>query len=250
MNRTEQNRTEQNEQEFNFIEVRSILHEKLGIFLPDYQVVSNSLKIEPPVELISGVDTYASNVASIGAFSYSWSRITPNVGFIGRYCSIAGNVVFGSMEHPLTLLSTSSFTYESDWMWGNFAKRSNRNYQCHIDSPNVKPINIGNDVWIGLNAYIKNGITIGNGAVIGANAVVTKDVPPYAIVVGNPARIVRYRFSDEIIEKLEKIKWWEYSFLDFAHLDISDIEKFLLELQKLVDLNLISKYEPQKIVLK
>ncbi|WP_010076466.1 CatB-related O-acetyltransferase [Clostridium cellulovorans] len=68
---------------------------------------------------------------------------------------------------------------------------------------------IGNDVWIGAGANILRGVTIGNGAVIGASSVVTKDVPPYAIVVGNPAKIVRLRCKEEWIERLQKLKWWE-----------------------------------------
>jgi acetyltransferase-like isoleucine patch superfamily enzyme len=71
-------------------------------------------------------------------------------------------------------------------------------------------IRIGNDVWIGLNATLMDNITIGHGAVVGACAVVTKDVPPYAIVVGNPAKIVKYRFSPEIIERFLRIEWWNH----------------------------------------
>ncbi len=68
---------------------------------------------------------------------------------------------------------------------------------------------IGNDVWIGVNALILDGVKIGDGVIIGANAVVTKDVPAFAIVVGSPAKIIRYRFSDKIIENLLRIKWWD-----------------------------------------
>ena len=72
----------------------------------------------------------------------------------------------------------------------------------------MEPVHIGNDVWIGSGVFIKNGITIGDGAIVGAHAVVTKDVPPYAIVCGNPARIIRYRLSDDIIKQLLELKWW------------------------------------------
>jgi len=77
-------------------------------------------------------------------------------------------------------------------------------------SPFVKECVIGNDVWIGCNSTILRGVTIGNGAVIGANSLVNKDVPPYAIVVGSPAKIIKYRFDEEIIQALLKIKWWDY----------------------------------------
>ena len=71
-------------------------------------------------------------------------------------------------------------------------------------------INVGNDVWIGATSTIMSGITIGDGAIIGAGAIITKDVPPYAIVVGNPGKVVKYRFTEEQIELLLKISWWNW----------------------------------------
>ena len=79
-----------------------------------------------------------------------------------------------------------------------------------IDLPSL-PIKIGNDVWIGVEAMILDGVTIGDGAVIGARTVVTKDIPPYAIAVGVPAKIVKYRFEQEVINRLLEIKWWDFS---------------------------------------
>ena len=73
-------------------------------------------------------------------------------------------------------------------------------------------VTVGNDVWIGYGATILSGVTIGDGAVIGTHAVVTKDVPPYAIVAGNPGKIVKYRFSEEIINKFLEIKWWDWDY--------------------------------------
>ncbi len=230
--------------------LREELHSKYGIYLPNYQVISHPLEIEPPAELISGVDTYLPNVARIGAFSYSWSIITPNVKSVGRYCSIAGNITFGTQEHPLTSLSTSSFIYENEWMWGAFAKRQHKYHRASLGENVSKYIEIGNDVWIGLNVYIKNGVKLGNGCVVGANAVVTKDVPPYAIVAGNPARIIRYRFSDEIIKQLEEIRWWDYAFTDFSHLDLNNVELFISDFKKLQKSKKIEKYKPISIILK
>ncbi|MBS0028835.1 CatB-related O-acetyltransferase [Chitinophaga sp. 2R12] len=71
------------------------------------------------------------------------------------------------------------------------------------------PVTIGNDVWIGLNSSVMGGVTIGNGAIIAAHSVVTKDVPPYAIVGGVPAKIIKYRFSEEVISRMEALKWWD-----------------------------------------
>ena len=92
-----------------------------------------------------------------------------------------------------------------------------------------KHVRIGNDVWIGHNVTVMGGVTIGNGAVIGSGSIVTKDVPPYAIVVGSPARILKYRFKKEIIEELEKIAWWDWSYeeIQAAIDDFKDIEQFI-----------------------
>ena len=115
---------------------------------------------------------------------------------VGKFCSIATNVYFmidgnhridGFTSYPLHILRADSDTRP----WGKSI-----------------PV-IGNDVWIGMNAVIYSGVTIGDGAVVAGNAVVTKSVPPYAVVGGNPAKILKYRFSPEIIEKLLKLKWWD-----------------------------------------
>ncbi|HHY28668.1 MAG TPA: CatB-related O-acetyltransferase [Desulfitobacterium dehalogenans] len=116
---------------------------------------------------------------------------------IGNYCSIAHNVSFLiNLDHNYNYLSTYPISNIcSSWK------------QEHLEL-NKGQIIIGNDVWIGRSSTILDGVCISNGAVVAANSVVTKNVPPYAIVAGNPARIVKYRFSEEIIHKLNTIKWW------------------------------------------
>lgn len=117
---------------------------------------------------------------------------------IGNYCSIAHNVHF--------LINTQhDYTGVSTYPWNN---PYNKVFDCNISSKAKNQIVIGNDVWIGRGAVIFGGVHIGNGAVIAANAVVTKDVPPYAIVGGNPAKCIKYRFNTATIQKLMKIKWW------------------------------------------
>ncbi|MBR2872690.1 MAG: CatB-related O-acetyltransferase, partial [Lentisphaeria bacterium] len=86
---------------------------------------------------------------------------------------------------------------------------------------------IGSDVWIGLNAVIMDGVTVGNGAVIGTNAVVTKDVPPYAIVVGIPAKVLRYRFDSDTIARLEKLRWFDRDLEFIQNLPMGDIAQCL-----------------------
>ena len=119
---------------------------------------------------------------------------------VGNYCQIAHGTKFEiGMNHAFS--GVTAYPFGNVWGYSreDNIKRSLANRQQLI---------IGHDVWIGGNATIIKGVKIGNGAIIGTNAVVTKDVPPYAIVGGNPAKIIRYRFSPEIIDALDKIKWW------------------------------------------
>lgn len=120
---------------------------------------------------------------------------------IGAFCSLASGVKIGLMEHPLHWVSSNPFLYYAS---RGFVKED-VNYKFKVGSV------IENDVWIGTNAIIMPGVHVGNGAVIGAGAVVTKDVLSYQIVVGSPARHLKWRFEDpEIREKLDQIRWWEW----------------------------------------
>ena len=127
---------------------------------------------------------------------------------IGKYCSIAPHVYIAPYSHPSKYLSTST----------NFYRLHNDNPSLTSNTPDdpfefeeFKGVKIGNDVWIAVNVVILDGITIGDGAVIAANSTVTHDVPPYAIVAGSPARIIKYRFSQEIIDRLMALQWWNLS---------------------------------------
>ena len=119
---------------------------------------------------------------------------------IGAFCSIADGVIIGGAQHPLNWVSTSPVFYKADGGTGL--------HLGSLDIPKNKRTIIGHDVWIGHRAILMQGITIGNGAVIGAGAVVTKDVPPYAIVAGVPAKIIRYRFDENTIAQLQSTQWW------------------------------------------
>lgn len=124
---------------------------------------------------------------------------------IGKFCSIAcgAKFLFTSANHALGSLSTYPFPIFFE-EWGLDAKDIRQAWDKRGD------IVIGNDVWIGFEAVILSGVTVGDGAIIGSRTVVTKDVPPYTIVGGAPARPIRRRFEDAVIEKLEVLRWWDW----------------------------------------
>jgi len=115
---------------------------------------------------------------------------------LGRFCSISWNVTIGATQHPFDHISTHAFSYIKRF---GFVKENKRI---------ISKTFIGNDVWFGANSIVMPGIKIGNGAVIGAGSIVTKDVPDYAIVAGVPAKIMKFRFSEDVIKKLLDYQWW------------------------------------------
>lgn len=174
-------------------------------------------RIEAPARFCSGVKIDAK---FIGAFSF----FNQNCCFrflqsVGRFCLFAPDVLSGGGVHPVQSLSTHLLFQNMDNSW-------NKNFHSFLEDPvylkeltqyqkeheflNKTRISIGNDVWIGGRAILMRGIHIGDGAVIGAGAVVTRDVEPYTIVAGVPAKPLRKRFSEDIIAKLEELQWWKY----------------------------------------
>lgn len=127
---------------------------------------------------------------------------------IGKFCSINHSAIIGdTFQHPLNKISTHPFLYKSKLTHPSISFVENH----MIEDIQQKKTKINNDVWIGANAIILPGIEIGNGAVVGAGTVVTKDVPPYSIVVGVPAKVIKYRFNKKQISIIENLKWWEWN---------------------------------------
>lgn len=148
------------------------------------------------------------NHSKIGNYTYISSNAIIQNTTIGNYCSISYDLICGLGRHPLNRFSTSPIFYRKDHCIGVSVVENN------IDFKENLPITIGNDVWIGARVTILDGVNIGNGAVIAAGAVVTRDVPPYAIVAGVPAKILRYRANENLINKWQESQWWDFPPID------------------------------------
>ena len=139
--------------------------------------------------------------STIGRYSYAYECKIICCD-IGAFCSIAPHSAIGGGGHPIDWVSTSPVFYNQ----GNVLKTNFSNHSFQ----DFKRTEIGNDVWIGEGCLIKGGVKIGDGAIIGMGSVVTHDVPPYEVWAGNPARFIKKRFDDDIIAKLQELKWWDW----------------------------------------
>lgn len=211
---------------------------------PDDIIAFNgSLAIEEYVSFGRG-----NYLCTSGAFSYSCSPVLPEL-VIGRYTSVARGLEFFGGGHPVDHVSVSPFTYlptknsllvvpylDKGIKWQNSVFKG---------KGGAEGVVIGNDCWIGQNVTIKYGCKIGDGAIVAANSLVTKDVPPYAVVGGVPAKIIKYRFNERIIETLKALKWWEYSVTDLNGLAFEDPNKFIGAFLDRVES--LEKYKPPVI---
>ncbi len=140
--------------------------------------------------------------SSIGKGTYISQNARITNTRIGKFCSIGPNLLCGWGIHPIDGISTSPVFYSTHKPVGFTYSKENKVVE-------KSPISIGNDVFIGANVTILDGISIGDGAVIGAGAVVSKDIPPYAVAVGCPIKITKYRFTPDVIQQLLEFKWWD-----------------------------------------
>lgn len=166
---------------------------------------------------------FQSREINIGAHSYMHSGEIYMVSSIGRFCSIAERVIIGvdPTSHPLDWLSTHPFQYKH--------KKTERRQGEEYNSAWADAV-IGHDVWIGQEAMIMKGVSVGNGAVIAARSVVTKDVPAYAIVAGVPAKIIKYRFPEEVVNELNQSEWWNLHLSELKELRLNCVESCLEQL--------------------
>src|SRR5690606_36472841 len=160
--------------------------------------------------------------AKIGDYTYVAQNSSISHTTIGKFCSIGPNLLCGWGIHPISGISTSPMFYST-------LKQNGLSFSSEDKIEERKEIFIGNDVFIGMNVTILDGVTIGDGAVIGAGSVVSKDIPPYAVAVGSPIRVIKYRFSESIIKSLLQINWWDFdeSRLKEVEKDFFDVEGFV-----------------------
>ena len=191
-------------------------------------------------------------IFSVGSFSSIMSPFEHGSKF-GRYCSVAKGVTTGGFRHPIDAVSMSSAVFNANREFVSaYVKDSEQESSGKkpfafnaVPFPQKKPgVDVGHDVWIGSGVSINRGIKIGDGAVVAANSVVTKDVAPYSIVGGNPAKHIKFRFEQEICEGLQRIRWWEFELSDLHELPLSDPYKFIEQFEK--NKNNIRPYKPLK----
>lgn len=198
------------------------------------------LKLPPYVTFLGG-----GRLWRMGSFSYSGS-VLPLGTEVGRYCSIARNVSVPGPRYPIEAVSTSPFVYSRSSRLIrsaliDFAATEWR----FIENPQPNSVVIGHDVWIGEGAVILPNVSIGHGAVIATNADVTKTVPAYAVVAGNPGVVKRMRFDDKTIESLMLSRWWEYKFVDLPNDKLGDPCAFAYKVCDMRAAERLAPYNPE-----
>lgn len=189
------------------------------------------IRYRPPFNLVGNVRVIRSFRA--GYYSYIRSGLISSLKSIGNYCSIGPGFTVGDTNHPLDWLSTAGLFYtKTRFNW--YAPYETRfvpdpdhvDLKKELDAQKADPV-IGNDVWIGGNVTVLRGVKIGDGAIVAAGSIVTKDVAPFTIVGGVPARPIRMRFDEKTVARLRRTKWWNYDILDLAGVDFSNIHRAL-----------------------
>ena len=187
----------------------------------------------------------------IGAFSYFGKRCEiANTDKIGRYCSFGQDILVGAGPHPTDWLSSSNMFFRANRV------ADHPSVSAFFDGREIPPFRhgkamctIGHDIWCGSKAMVMMGVTVGHGAVIAGGAVVTKDVPPYAIVGGNPARIIRMRFDEHIVDRMLASAWWDIKPNLLKDVDVTDPVRALDQIGEIKAAHNDWAYEPAVMAL-
>ncbi|GGC14547.1 hypothetical protein GCM10007205_24240 [Oxalicibacterium flavum] len=193
---------------------------------------------------------------TMGAASYSHSSLPEGLS-VGRYCSIGKGLRFLDFAHPTDWVSTSVAFFQPSGVKATTSIHSlierelaaNAAPSRRVFDPRLGKTypTIGHDVWIGENVVLSMGISVGTGAILASNAVVTRDVPPYTIVAGVPAKVQRMRFSEKVIQRLLKSHWWEYSFADLQAMNMQAPIEFLGQLEATIANHEIDVWQPRTL---
>lgn len=211
------------------------------------RIGSSRLLVEAPVRFLGAFVLRTDT--RIGAFTEFGREVEAQAVTIGRYCEIGPGSLLGATGHPTTWLSVSAFQYKkATWGWHPSAdsvdvvdptaggRQSFRSVAGDLAT-------IGNDVWLGANVVVLRGVTIGDGCIIAANAVVTKDIPPYSIAGGIPAKVIRPRLPDELRDELQELRWWRFSPNQLSGISFDDPAEAVEQLRQRVDDGL-DPYDP------
>lgn len=172
-----------------------------GVLIGSGCCIDSRSKLEANCRILDGAYVLNTNVQR---FTYLGRNTLVQNCSIGSFCSIANDVCIGLGGHPKKLFSTSPLFYRVKNTFNVSVIKHDYEFEEY------KRIDIGNDVWVGARAIILDGVAVGDGAIVAANSVVTRSVPPYAIVAGVPARVISYRFSEKEIENLTSNQWWRW----------------------------------------
>lgn len=171
---------------------------------------------------------------TIGYRSYANFTIIRELTTIGRYCSIGRRCTIGAPQHPVDWITTHSIASSDDYRIADLPNRRDQK----------KRTALGNDVWIGDNVVVIEGVTIGDGAVVGAGAVVTRDVAPYTIVAGVPARVIRTRFAPHVVAQLLDLRWWQYDEAILKGAPVADVNECLAWFRSAIERGSIRENPP------
>ncbi|MCZ4092381.1 CatB-related O-acetyltransferase [Ensifer psoraleae] len=206
--------------------------------------VGGKLRVEAPVSINSAA---FAGECSIGSMSYVGigSRVT--AADIGRFCAIAPNVEIGPAEHPVDWFSIHPFQYNGTRQFDHTGDYGRISGTAKFTA-NAARTSISNDVWIGDGVFIKKGVKIGDGSIVAARAVVTKDVPPYSIVAGVPAKVIRPRFERSLVERFLRVKWWDFDLAPVkGKLDFSKPAEALELVEDAIERRMILPLSPKRL---